>query len=283
MLIIFPCDFFNKNQVESMYESEYEAIKTYPDIEVSFFNYDDFAMGKTLELTMQDNSYKEAIYRGWMMKPELYSRFYSELEQKNIKLINTPTEYNACHLFQNTYPKIKEYTPEILYFPTRKVNWGLVNDKFERFFIKDEVKSVKGSDFPQYFSTPVDSFKTTETLDEFTNLRGSLLTGGFIIKEFVDLKLVAGCTNEYRVFYYKGQVVAVFKNSGSPDSADVLPVDLAEKFVHLDSNFYTVDFAQLDTGSWVIIETGDGQVSGLPSEKDTSTFYEAIAKIDKLK
>ena len=33
------------------------------------------------------------IYRGWMMKPEMYSDFYKLLEQKGIYLINTPEEY----------------------------------------------------------------------------------------------------------------------------------------------------------------------------------------------
>jgi hypothetical protein len=39
------------------------------------------------------------------------------------------------------------------------------------------------------------------------------------------------------------------------------------------SNFFTVDYAQLENGDWVVIETGDGQVSGLPNQSSTLEFY----------
>ncbi|WP_181991340.1 ATP-grasp domain-containing protein [Hungatella hathewayi] len=41
----------------------------------------------------------------------------------------------------------------------------------------------------------------------------------------------------------------------------------------LNSNFYTIDFARTTNGKYIVIETGDGQVSGLPSEKEAELLY----------
>lgn len=39
-----------------------------------------------------------------------------------------------------------------------------------------------------------------------------------------------------------------------------------------------VDFGELADGSWTVLETGDGQVSGLPTEIEPGEFYSASAK-----
>ena len=40
--------------------------------------------------------------------------------------------------------------------------------------------------------------------------------------------------------------------------------------------FYTVDFAELDNGTWQIIEAGDGSVSGLSEGQDYKAFFRAL-------
>jgi hypothetical protein len=46
----------------------------------------------------------------------------------------------------------------------------------------------------------------------------------------------------------------------------------------IKSNFYSMDIAQLDeTGDWMIVELGDGQVTGMPPHADLKAFYEALA------
>ena len=45
---------------------------------------------------------------------------------------------------------------------------------------------------------------------------------------------------------------------------------------NLDSVFYTVDFAELSDGSWKVIETGDGGVSGLSDGQDAGAFYRSL-------
>ena len=42
----------------------------------------------------------------------------------------------------------------------------------------------------------------------------------------------------------------------------------------LPSNYYTVDFAELSNGDWIVIETGDGQVSGLSPNQYPFKYYD---------
>lgn len=52
-------------------------------------------------------------------------------------------------------------------------------------------------------------------------------------------------------------------------------VDLARS---IESNFFTMDIAKTIEGKWIVIELGDGQVSGLPYNADLNIFYLGILK-----
>lgn len=54
------------------------------------------------------------------------------------------------------------------------------------------------------------------------------------------------------------------------------PKELVEKYRTLKSPFYTVDLAEKEDGSWMIIETGDGQVSGMSEGQNYDAFYRAL-------
>ena len=51
--------------------------------------------------------------------------------------------------------------------------------------------------------------------------------------------------NEFRVFYANGEVVSVSRNSGQPNYSNTVPGTKIYKYRHLNSNYYTVDFANL--------------------------------------
>ena len=98
MLILFPSDYFDIKMVDQSYEAEYNAVSTSPELKSVLFNYDEFvADGK---LKIYPNKYSgECIYRGWMLTPQQYKVLYDFLLDFGITLINSPTEYNQCHLF----------------------------------------------------------------------------------------------------------------------------------------------------------------------------------------
>ena len=49
-----------------------------------------------------------------------------------------------------------------------------------------------------------------------------------------------------------------------------------EKYRNLASPFYTVDYAELEDGSWKIVEAGDGSVSGLSEGQDYEHFFRTL-------
>lgn len=104
------------------------------------------------------------------------------------------------------------------------------------------------------------------------------------MRKFVELKSLGKhqkshtpIFEEYRVFYLNNVPLTIInywtekKIALSP--ADQKLIQLSGK--HIPSNFYTIDFARKANGQLIIMEMGDGQVSGL-QDYDESTFYKLL-------
>jgi hypothetical protein len=154
-----------------------------------------------------------------------------------------------------------------------------IKNHFTDYFImKDNVKSVKGSDFPDKISVDISEGEFNELVDKFKEFRGDLYTGEIILKQYEPLKRYADTTNEWRAFYFLDRVLTVSKNSNQPDTAPCVPDELVvnDFLTDMDSLFYTIDFAETEDGKWIVIETGDGQVSGLSPNQNILEFYTKI-------
>jgi len=277
MLILFASDYFDIKKVDDDYAAEHEAVCRIPEFKPVHYNYDEFVDDKPLKLYPNNYYTGECLYRGWMLTPQQYTALYSKLREKGIHLINTSAQYEVCHCFPNAYTYVETHTPRILYFPTgASIDWGLVNSTFSRFMIKDAVKSVKGHDFPSAFETPIIASEMDAHVENFRNLRGKLFTGGILLKEYVNFKKYGNSTNEYRAFYLKNNLLSLSRNSNQPETCPTPPQGLIEKYAKLPSNYYTVDFGELNNGQWIVIETGDGQVSGLSPMQFAFKYYDDI-------
>lgn len=115
-------------------------------------------------------------------------------------------------------------------------------------------------------------------MEVFYQYRGDLFTGGICIKEFLALKHYETKTNEYRVYYINYEIATVSQNSGQSTYTPAPPKELLEKYKALPGCFYTIDYAELEDGSWRIIEAGDGQVSGLSETQDYEDFYRKLSQ-----
>jgi hypothetical protein len=144
--------------------------------------------------------------------------------------------------------------------------------------VKDYVKSAKQTGFPQRIETPVTREDCDRLSDEFIRLRGDLYTGGIVCKQYVELRKYAMRTNEWRGFYLFGKLLTLSGNSMQFPVCPQPPKELVERMEGFDSPFYTVDFGELADGSWTVLETGDGQVSGLATEIMPEEFYAALAE-----
>ena len=47
----------------------------------------------------------------------------------------------------------------------------------------------------------------------------------------------------------------------------------------IKSNFFTMDIAKDKNGKFIIIEIGDGQVSGIPGDQDKDLLYKSLNKM----
>ena len=277
MLVLFPSSYLNKNYVDDEFSHEFNAAKE-AKIDTLLFNQELWDKKRELELIGEQNSDGVTIYRGWMMKPEVYKLFYNLCNSSGLTLLNSPEEYNNCHLFKNGYYYVRDDAPKTLFFESVKAvlqNLDIINKKMSSFMVKDYVKSVKGTDFPKYFEQPTKEF-FEEQMTKFLKYRGNLFTGGIQIKEYLKLKMYDGCPNEYRVFYSNSVPITISRNSNQPPFSLELPSSMVYKYKNLPSNFYTVDFIECENGNFKVIETGDGGVSGLSPNQDYLSFYRKL-------
>ena len=278
-MILFPSSYFDCAKVDEDLSQEFAAVLETGFYQTALFDYSKWFDQGILSLKNAPCKPHAAIYRGWMMDPQQYENFYHLLLKHNIELVTTPSSYNLMHLFPNVYNYLAEDTARLKIYPLHSpIDVEELKKEFHRFMVKDFVKSVKGTQFPKYFDSMVTQSEFDQWMDVFYKYRGDLLTGGIVVKEFLDLKFYHTHSNEYRVFYMNHRPAVIAQNSDQPPDAPFPPQNLIEKYSALDSPFYTVDYAELTDGSWRIIETGDGGVSGIPESCDYIQFFQELHK-----
>lgn len=273
MYILYPCEFAKLHKVDPDYELEKNMAEKY-NHNIILFNFDEYILlGNPLCISEKLEKETIVIYRGWMMKPEIYEEFYNDLLKLNIRLINSPNEYNNAHCFNNSYELIKDYTPKSIFFDeNEKIDFDFVKSNFQKWIMKDYVKSVKGFNFPSVFDDKMSNEELEKYVRKFIDIRDDLYTGGICLKEFVNLKWDK-ITHEFRAFYHNKELICLYNNSSNEDN---LPTEFAMSVPKLNSNFYTIDFALLENNSLIIIETGDGQVSGIENKSIVESFYKSL-------
>ena len=298
--ILFPCDYFNHRKVDEAYKAEFD-VATAMGFKTLLYDYDRLVSERYVSLIGDSHPDAEIMYRGWMLSIKQYELLYDALVKAGHRLINTGTEYKFCHYFDEIYDVIIHDTPEIYKTLTPQSSleqsWKNLKTWFDgSFMIKDNVKSVKGSiDFPNRIHNTVTFHEYSSIINKFIKLRGDLFTGEIILKEFVELQKygisingkVTEFTNEVRAFFYDEKLVSLSQNSDQYDMIippDVPPMELVMKYAKkLPSNFFTIDFAERADGQWIILETGDGQVSGLSPNQNILQFYAKIQEIHNAK
>jgi hypothetical protein len=186
------------------------------------------------------------VYRGWMLAPAEYEHLVTLVESHSATPLISPEMYLACHYLPNWYPLVSEFTAETRVFPIgsdfvralKALGW-------EKFFIKDYVKSLKTS-IGSVISKPEE---IAVVLTEMQKFRG-LIEGGVCVRRFEEF--VSG--SERRYFVIGGEAHAA---SGS------IPELVHECARRINSHFFSVDVAERVDSLLRVVEIGDGQVSDL--------------------
>lgn len=288
MRIIYCDSVFDNKTIEPDYEIEQKAA-TMTGFDISLISFEELTDGNVstaLRFVRPAEHAEFGIYRGWMLTPNQYLQLYDGLLQKNIQLINSPTEYQHCHYLPDSYDKIKSKTPKTNWTTDLDINSILkLTTEFGKnaIIVKDFVKSEKHHWEDACFIPNASNIeKIKSTVIRFLELRGTSLNKGLVFRQFEELEFLTEhsksgmpLTKEFRIFFAHKNIVKVFNYWDEGIYGDAKPelTDFINIAQHIDSNFFTMDIAQKKNGEWIIMELGDGQVAGLPDNADKDEFY----------
>lgn len=260
------------------------------------FNYDDLISADRWSIATnrikQNEEIASVIYRGWMLTPAQYKILYNQLLSKNYKLINTVEEYQNCHYLPDSLKFIKSRTPQTIfenYEDESSIETLIEKSKIfgdKAVILKDYVKSEKHHwETACYVKHASDINKLKQSIRKLIELRDKYLNEGIVIREFVELndltihsKSRMPLTEEYRLFFFNKKLVGIYnyweEGEYSFPKPDIIEFEEIAKGV--ESNFFSMDIARQKTGALIIIELGDGQVSGLPDSADRNEFYKML-------
>lgn len=294
MKIVFCNNFLAPNRPDEDFEAEYEAALR-AGHEVYLISLESLREGnpaRSLRSVPVQGGDAPAMYRGWMLQGEEYAALYQGLQQRSLQLINTPDEYLNCHYFPNSYPIVEAHTPQSTWLEVAgEANFGEIAEKLKVFgdqplILKDYVKSEKHYWAQACFiPSAANQADVKRVTSAFLALRGQYLNKGLVYRAFVELEPLAmhpgsgmPLSKEFRLFYLNSKllVCAPYWNEGTYD-AELPDLDAFNAVAaRVDSNFFTMDVAKQKNGEWLIMELGDGQVSGLPEHLSPDAFYESL-------
>ena len=295
MRIIFCDSGFSHKEVDYMYREEYAAAKA-AGFSVSLISFEALKRGKVdLALKRVFNRFGEkveAIYRGWMLRPKQYKLLYNGLLSKNIHLINEVSAYRFCHYLPESYEMIQAFTPKTTFqklttdFDINDFKTLLKPFENQSIIVKDYVKSQKHYWVEACFIPNANNLKHVEKIvKRFIELQDVDLNEGLVFREFVELEALTThsksgmpLTKEFRLFIKHGEIIQVFKYWDEGDYENVEPNLEPFKSIigNINSNFFTMDIAKQKNGDWIIMELGDGQVSGLADNANRMDFYQSL-------
>lgn len=258
-------DVLNERIVDEAFKFEADPLKWEDEITVSIVS--DYNEFKRLP-----ESGSKLVYRGWMRTVDEFTSMFNALEDKGITLITTPENYESAHHITGWLDVFKGLTPRTAIIPSslyveegsHAVIAAAEKLSASSFIVKDFVKSRKDEWETACFAENLEALP--QIVERFVELQEDYLVGGIAIREFVNLDK---SIPEVRVWWTHGSptlqtVHPDFSGQTLPVIPDSFLYQVKEAVETLGSPFVTTDIAFLENGELIVIEVGDGQVSGFP-------------------
>lgn len=295
MYILFCQDPLQPNQIDQDFADQYNAAKE-NGFMVLLFDFETLTREQNPSLATKNIPQSEKrvtlIYRGWMLTLAHYTMLYNHLLTKNYQLINTPQEYQNCHYLPNSLPFIEKKTPKTVFEKFENPNSiQKLIEKAKIFgqnpvIIKDYVKSEKHHwETACFVPDASDTEKLKESIKNLINLRDKYLNEGLVIRAFVELneltthsKSGMPLKEEYRLFFCNKKLIGIYDywEEGAYHLNNIDTTLLEEIAKQIPSNFFSMDIARQKNGELIIIELGDGQVTGIPEKTNKNVFYKQL-------
>ncbi len=205
--------------------------------------------------------------------------FYRELEMdvKNVgsELINSFEQYSWIANF-DWYEPLKKHTFKTWF------NAHELPDDGTKFVVKGRTNSRKHEWDKLMFAE-----NKRQAIEIMIELSRDPLIGpqGVVFRKYEPLVTyeIGLCglrfTNEYRFFFYKGEIITYAYYWSMAENIDRKPTEEALEFVTKlgsivkeYSNFFVLDIAEKESGGWILVEVNDGSMAGL-SEIDSDNLY----------
>jgi len=242
MQLLYPCNPFDKNLPDEVYEEEFNAARA-AGLSCFLFSAEDFESGEFKPRPASQFA-GQILYRGWMLTPERYALLEQEVAAKSASLLTSAQRYRYCHYLPEWYEACRDVTPETI-FLSRDDDFdaALAKTGWQAYFVKDYVKSLTTN----RGSIAKNADEVCDIVGLIERYRGQI-EGGICVREFEQLLP----ETEERYFVYQGQVYA--RDDVVPD----IVIDIASR---IDSPFFSIDIVLNKQGVTRLMELGDGQVS----------------------
>jgi len=227
-----------------------------------------------------------AVYRGWMISAEAYGRLFTALSERGVRLLNTPEQYAACHHLPTAHAFVGGWMPQTAWVDRDRIaddaalSGALAPFGDAAVTVKDWVKSQAAGYWSEacFIPSAADRAAARRVIDRFIELQGDSLTGGLVFRRYVPLATSDGAAEEWRCFVLDGHVVGCWPRFAPSAAAEAPPPGLLQAIAReLPSHFATADVARRQDGGWLLMETGDGQVSGFPAGAAAETVLASVA------
>ena len=283
LLLLFPNDPLQPKQADPVFAEEV-AVAQAVQLPVAWLDFP----GAMMTCELKKIPPARVLYRGWMVDRAEYRCFYRDLIDASHQAFTKPNAYELCHYAPNSWQFVRNIAPKFFFFPEAAIpQEHYLENQYELLkpqlalaplIVKDYVKSEKAHWDEACFIPKGATWEQFErVVRNFLTYRGNRFTGGLVFKEY--LTLTAGV--EYRLWVLNRQLLHVSQNTG-PTTAKNLGIypDLRRfepYFNKIASPFYTMDVALSEELGWVVIELGDGQVSGYNCDgNNVEAFYRAL-------
>ena len=226
------------------------------------------------------------LYRGWMLSEEEYTGLYEAILDRGEEMVVDPESFAEAMYIPNYVPLLGDRTA-----PTRWTEGEDIREAWELaqelgpppWIVKDHVKSAKEDWHRACFVPQGAGYEEfAEVCEHLLGARGDRFERGFVVRRYLDLKLLPGwapgkrrATDEHRLVFWEGQLVAHAPYYDAESSLSD-PGQFAYLGELIGSPFFTADVAMLAGGGATVIEINDGGCSVFPEQMDPRDFYRAV-------
>lgn len=213
------------------------------------------------------------VWVGYIPSLSRYEALYEAAREKNILLVNTPTQHQQVMEFDRAYPFLEGLTPKSVTITEPGQCEAAMESLGFPIFVKGAVQSTKADGWRSCVAEDAAELRalTARLFSLSARSRGRV-----VLRQLVRLRhtRISGLGfplgREFRVFLYRGEVLASgYYWEGEDPLSRLSPLEEAEMLGvarqaagRLPAVYVAVDVGQTEEGRWVVIEAGDAQFCG---------------------